>query len=240
MAYVDSAAARFLDLIRAFRGVDRRKSIREAWGIVLDAQDDPSFFRRYAFVLELFSDARSELMAAGGSNPEIFTRRLGKVEHLLKRGLAEPMTNAHSDLDEATMEALDLGAHRCLELAPTLDFEKSVLEDISTSATTLLERIAESALPSSLKASLTERLRALIDAVAEFRFFGLRNLKTQLEAAVGAVSIAAATDPQLKSKEEVRSMMEFLKNSLVVLSVVKAAGDVGKLLSDTLTNLIGS
>jgi hypothetical protein len=238
MIQANSPTDRLAKVLRRFRDQDRNRPIREAWNNVLKVREDPEFFRKYALIVELCADARAEMTAAGGANPDIYVRRFGRVENVFKHGLGEALHGAIGDLDDATMEALDLAAHRCCEIAVQYNLELELLVKLKGVAEELIQVIEIADIPNGLRVTLRRHLRAIIGAIDDFDIFGADLLQTRIEAAIGSVTVACVGDVDAKDKPAVRSIMTFLKDSLTFLSVIKATGDAAKTLGDVVQHFL--
>lgn len=237
----DCSTARLYVLLSKLISQKHSMPLRNGWGAVLEADDDPTFFARYAVVVALCEEAYIELVRAGGSKPDAYTKRFDSVRNVFKRALNEPVAHAKQDLNEATMIALEMGAHRCEELAPLVEVDEATLKSISERASVMLVELESSTtIPEELRAVIRQKLQDIIIAIDMFGLYGFQRIRERFEASLGAMGFEILNNEKISEQPEARKFMEFLKDSLVKLQIVKTTMDVGKQLGETVVPLLGS
>lgn len=174
----DNPAARLLALLTLGQGIPASTPIRDAWRILLEAEEDDSLFlRRLGWVVGLPAAIRHEAEQLDTISPGLLLGELHQVESALLISLEAQWQQFQRTIDGRAWLSLEVLADALSHVSSSAVADADQLSALRGSVEGLLQEVLNSSVELSLRTFLVRHLQHMANAIVEVRIRGNEALR---------------------------------------------------------------
>jgi hypothetical protein len=212
-----------LERIRATKPQDNLSY--SAWCQIFETPNEPVFFttRKLENLIGLISTVYEQMNRA--DYPKDFYDASIMDLHKIISSSAKNLSNGWSEIQPKVSDD-KLGVLKaCAAILDRNPIEKSYtpeqLNDLEEKTKELIQFVEKTSLPNEVKERFMNLLHQIIDAIVEYRVFGVDFLVDRYTQGVGELAVMYQVFEATGNEESRTKIMEYLKNMATVIAVVK-------------------
>lgn len=190
MEVKNNPAGRLYDILDSARRQNPKESARKAWAAVFQVEpgDTGAILQMLADLISLMGEARTSIQRLEDVDQGLHLRPFAKIQSLLSTiNLDATWEHWRNQIDETTLYGLQFSSDKLSRVSGSTQISSDELAEIRATVDELVATVADSRLPTELKALLLRNLEAIRLSLTAYVVRGIDGIRAEVERSLGSI-----------------------------------------------------